>query len=326
MRDTDTDVFLNEEQVAVVHQAAAAVIDNVEKVIVGKREVITLILVALLCEGHVILEDVPGVGKTMLAKSVARSLACAFKRIQFTSDLLPADVTGLNYFNQKTSEFEFLPGPIMANVVLADEINRATPRTQACLLEAMEERQVTVDGVTRPLPRPFLVLATQNPVEQAGTFPLPEAQLDRFLLKVRQGYPSSEAENAIVLRFERQNPLDGLTPVLEGRRLLEMRGLCRRVFVEGSVREYLVNLVRATREHQSIRLGASPRATQGLYNAAQVLAAVRGRVYALPDDVKELAVPVLAHRLVINPEVRLRGKNKDSLVREIVDQTAVPAE
>jgi MoxR-like ATPase len=324
MNNYDAIAKPDEKDIEAVRDLAVGLIDNVAKVIVGKKEQITLVLVALLCEGHVILEDVPGVGKTMLAKAVAMSLHGLFRRIQFTSDLLPSDVTGLNYFNQKTSEFAYLEGPIMANVLLADEINRATPRTQACLLEAMQERQVTVDGETKALPRPFLVLATQNPVEQTGTFPLPEAQLDRFLLKVRQGYPSAEEENAIVLRFERSNPLDKLSAVMTGPELMRMGAVCRRVYVEGSIREYLVTLVRATREHESIRLGASPRATQGLYQAAQALAAIRGRAYVLPDDIKELAVPVLSHRLVVRSDVRLRGRNKAGLIQDILNQVPVP--
>ena len=309
---------------ASISRTVKLLLDNMEKVIVGKRDVLTLALVALLCEGHLILEDVPGVGKTMLAKTVAKSLDCRFKRVQFTSDLLPADVTGLNYFNRKTSEFQFLPGPIMANIILADEINRATPRTQACLLEAMEERQVTVDGDTKILPRPFLVLATQNPVEQSGTFPLPEAQLDRFLMRIRQGYPSFESENAILLRFEKTNPLDDLQSVVGGAELLAMGRECRSVFVETSVREYIVGLVRATREHKAVRLGASPRATQALYRASQALAAINGRNYVIPDDIKQLAASVLAHRLILNSETRLRGKGKENLILEILEQVKVP--
>jgi MoxR-like ATPase len=312
------------EEIGRLHELARRFIDNVEQVIVGQRSSIEMLLVALLSEGHVILEDVPGVGKTTLAKAVARSLRVGFKRIQFTADLLPSDVTGLNYFNQQTGQFEFLPGPIMAHVVLADEINRATPRTQACLLEAMQERQVTVDGETRPLPRPFLVLATQNPVEQAGTFPLPEAQLDRFLLRVRQGYPTFESENRILLRFERTNPLAHLASVVDAEELLAMKDVRRRVRVADKVREYLVAVVRATREHPSIRLGASPRATQGLYTAAQALAAIRGRDFVLPDDVKALAGPVLAHRLVLHAQTRLQGYDKEAVVAQILEQTDVP--
>lgn len=326
MKTPESMETISEKEAGLVQQAASCLADNVEQVIVGKRDVILLVLVALLCEGHVILEDVPGVGKTMLAKSVAKSMDSAFKRIQFTTDLLPSDVTGLNYFNQKSSEFEYLPGPIMANIILADEINRATPRTQACLLEAMEERQVTVDGETRPLPRPFLVLATQNPIEQAGTFPLPEAQLDRFLLKVSQGYPSVEAENGIVLRFERRNPLADMTPVMTGSELMELSRICRLIHVEDGVREYIVRLVRDTREHKDIKLGASPRATQGLYHAAQALAAMKGRTFVTPDDVKELAAPVLAHRLVVRSEALLRGRTKEDMVGEVICRVPVPVE
>ncbi len=315
---------LNDTDVKAIQTAAEELISNVEKVIVGKRDAITLVLVALLCEGHVLLEDVPGVGKTMLCKAVSKSLRCSFKRVQFTPDLLPSDVTGLNFFNQKSCQFQFLPGPIMANIVLADEINRATPRTQSCLLEAMEERQVTIDAETMKLDRPFLVLATQNPVEQEGTFPLPEAQLDRFLLKVKQGYPTQEEEETILRRFERGNPLDDLRSVHTGTELLDFQDKCRRIFVEDSVREYVVKVVRATRSHKSVRLGASPRAAQGLFQASRAFAAMQGRSYVVPDDVKFLAVPVLSHRLIVNSEARLRGGAKERLVQEIVSEIAAP--
>ncbi|MFH1139920.1 MAG: MoxR family ATPase [Pseudomonadota bacterium] len=309
-----------------VARLAGRLIDNILRVIVDKREAVTLLLTALFCEGHVILEDVPGVGKTLLAKSAAKSLNCDFRRIQFTPDLMPSDVTGLNWFNQKTCRFEFSPGPIMANIVLADEINRATPRTQSCLLEAMGERQVTIDGETRPLPRPFLVLATQNPVEQAGAFPLPEAQLDRFLFKIKPGYPTAEAEEEILVRFQTGNPLDRLSAAADGADVLAAREACRVIYVEKTVREYLVRLVRATREHDSIRLGASPRAAQGLYHAAQARAAMDGRCFVLPDDVKALAVPTLAHRLLLKPEARLRGRTKENLVEELVATVPTPVE
>lgn len=312
--------------VSPVKQTAAKLIDNIEKVIVGKSESIKLILVALLCEGHLFIEDVPGIGKTMLAKATASSLDCSFKRIQFTPDLLPSDVTGIYYFNQKTSEFEFRPGPIMANIVLADEINRATPRTQSCLLECMQERQVTVDVTTTPLPRPFLVIATQNPVELEGTFPLPEAQLDRFLLKVRLGYPSEDEEEAILQRFQQENPLDNLTPVVEASELLELQKLCRQVYVEESVRNYIVAIAQATRGHQGIKLGASPRASLSLYLASQSLAAIQGRNYVIPDDVKYLVTPVLAHRLVAKVETKLRGQSAESILEEIAFTTPVPVE
>ena len=309
-----------------IKEMAERFIQNVSKVIVGKRETVELVLVALLCEGHVLIEDVPGIGKTMLAKAVARSLGCSFKRIQSTPDLLPSDVTGIHYFNQKTSEFEFRPGPIMANIVLMDEINRATPRTQSCLLEAMQEQQVTVDLETVPLPRPFMVIATQNPVELEGTFPLPEAQLDRFLLRVDIGYPSEEEEGAILSRFQSSDPLDSLTSVLGGGELLKLQELCRQVYIDISVRSYIVAITRATRSHESIRLGASPRASLGLDMAAQALAAIKGRSYVIPDDVKRLAVPALAHRLIPKTEVRLRGHSLADTINEIVSSIPVPVE
>jgi MoxR-like ATPase len=309
---------------AIVRPQALRLISSVERVMVGKRDQVTLFLVALLCEGHVLLEDIPGMGKTLMAKALARSLEGSFKRVQFTPDLLPSDVTGLNVFDQRDNAFHFRAGPIIANIVLADEINRATPRTQACMLEAMEERQVTVDGETHHLPRPFLVLATQNPLEQEGTFPLPEAQLDRFLMSLGHGYPSEEEEDAIVLRFERENPLDTLEPVMSGAELGSLQALCRRVRVEDTMRRYIIRVARATREQKGVQLGASPRATQRLYTASQALAAVRGRGYVVPDDVKDLAVPVLAHRIVVATEARLRGRSREDLVREAVESVAVP--
>lgn len=306
--------------------AAARLTDNIGKVIVGKQETIKLVLVGLLCEGHLFIEDVPGIGKTMLAKATAHSLGCSFKRIQFTPDLLPSDVTGIYYFNQKNQEFEYRPGPIVANIVLADEINRATPRTQSCLLESMQERQVTVDVATIPLPRPFLVIATQNPVELEGTFPLPEAQLDRFLLKVRLGYPSAAEESEILLRFQQENPLDKLTSVISAAELLELQRLCRQVHVEESVRNYVVAITQATRSHPAVKLGASPRASLGLYQAAQARAAIEGRNYVLPDDVKRLAVPVLAHRVIVKAETGLRGQSAENIVAEIAGSVPVPVE
>ena len=309
-----------------VVEAAERLNNNIGKVIVGKREAIKLVLVALLCEGHLFIEDVPGIGKTMLARATANSLGCSFKRIQFTPDLLPSDVTGIYYFNQKAAEFEFRPGPIMANIVLADEINRATPRTQSCLLESMQERQVTVDIETIPLPRPFMVIATQNPVELEGTFPLPEAQLDRFLLKVRLGYPSQDEEESILIRFQKENPLDSLTSVVDAAELLELQRLCRQVQVEDSVRNYIVTVVGATRHHEGIKLGASPRASLGLYIASQALAAIEGRNYVIPDDVKHLAVPVLAHRLILKAETGIRGQSAENILEEIASATPVPVE
>jgi MoxR-like ATPase len=299
---------------------------NVGKIIVGKKEVIELILVALLCEGHILIEDVPGTGKTILAKTTAKSLGCSFKRIQCTPDLLPSDVTGIHYFNQKTSEFELRPGPIMANIVLADEINRATPRTQSSLLECMQEHQVTVDLLTVPLPRPFLIMATQNPIELEGTFPLPEAQLDRFLLRLKLGYPSEKEEEAILSRFQQTNPLDSLTSVIDSKELLELQEVCRRVYIENSVRSYIVAIARATRNHQSIELGASPRATLGLSLASQAFAAIQGRNYVIPDDVKQLTLPVLAHRIIAKTEARLKGRSMEALINEIVSNVPVPVE
>jgi MoxR-like ATPase len=309
-----------------IADTAKTIVENVKKVIVGKDEVIELMLVALLCEGHVLLEDVPGVGKTMLAKSTAASLGCSFQRIQFTPDLLPSDVTGLYYFDQKAQEFVFRPGPVMTQVILADEINRATPRTQSALLEAMQERQVTIEGVTKPLPRPFLVLATQNPIELEGTFPLPEAQVDRFLLKLKIGYPIERDENDILLRFEREDPLEGLQAVTSPEALIELQRAVRQVRVEDSVREYVVKVARATREHPAVSLGVSPRGTMALYHSAQALAAIRGRDYVIPDDVKELAPHVLTHRIIINPQTRLRGRTPQEVVMDVVDQVPVPVE
>jgi len=302
------------------------VINNINKVIVGKEPVIELVLVALLCEGHVLIEDVPGIGKTTLAKATARSLGCTFRRIQFTPDLLPSDVTGIYYFNQKAQEFLFRPGPVMAQIVLSDEINRATPRTQSALLEAMQERQVTVDVETMLLPRPFMVLATQNPIELEGTFPLPEAQIDRFLLKIKLGYPSEEEENDILLRFEREDPLEMLEAVTFPEELLAMQEAVRSVMVEESVRQYIVKIVRATREHQHVDLGVSPRGALSLYRSAQALAALRGRTFVIPDDVKTLTPSVLTHRIMISPQTRLRGRTPEEVVSEIVNEVPVPVD
>ncbi len=309
-----------------IKDTAAQVKANIEKVIVGKGESIELALVALLCEGHILIEDVPGIGKTTLAKAVARSLGCTFRRIQFTPDLLPSDITGISFFNQKTQEFEFRPGPVLTQILLADEINRATPRTQSALLEAMQERQITVDGETMPLPRPFLVLATQNPIELEGTFPLPEAQIDRFLLKIKLGYPSEDDENAILLRFERDDPLTTLAPVVESPVLLALQDEVRTIHVDEAVRQYIVQVARATRQNAALELGASPRATLALYKTAQALAAIRGRAFVIPDDVKYLAPAVLAHRLLISPQARLRGRNREQIVQEVVATVPVPVE
>jgi len=299
---------------------------NIQKVIVGKDEVIDQTLVAVLCEGHLLLEDVPGIGKTTLARALAASLGFTYRRIQFTPDLLPSDVTGLNWFNQKEQEFEYKHGPIMSQVVLADEINRATPRTQSALLEAMQERQVTIDGVTRPLPRPFIVLATQNPIELEGTFPLPEAQIDRFLMRIAIGYPSEIEENVILERFRANDPLPALTAVTSPGEVLELQEFRRQIKVVEPVREYIVRVARATRDHTDIELGASPRATLSLYQAAQAWAAIRGRDYVIPDDVKQLAPSVLTHRLMVAPQAQLRGRKVEDMIADIVDTVPVPVE
>jgi len=307
-------------------QAAEAFVSNVEKVIVGKRKTIELIFVALVAEGHILIEDVPGVGKTLLAKATARSLDCSFRRVQCTPDLLPSDVVGISYFNQKTSEFEFRQGPILANIVLVDEINRAMPRTQSCLLECMQEQQVTVDLDTILLPRPFMLMATQNPIELEGTFPLPEAQLDRFLLKVELGYPSPEEESAVLSRYQQDNPLEELPSVLTSGELLELQKMCRQVFVEDSVRDYIVAVNRATRTHPDLKLGTSPRASLGLQSASQAIAAMHGRNYLLPDDVKSLAVPVLSHRVIPRTEARLKGRSEKDILEDLLSTVPVPAE
>lgn len=312
--------------VSMIAQTATALRQNIQKVIVGKDDVIDLALIALLCEGHVLLEDVPGTGKTMLAKTVAASVGCRFRRIQFTPDLLPSDVTGIYYYNQKAQEFEFRPGPVFAEILLADEINRATPRTQSALLEAMQEQQVTVDIATHRLPRPFMVLATQNPIELEGTFPLPEAQLDRFLMKVYLGYPTAAQENEIVLRFERSDPLETLSSVVTPAEILAMQTEVRIVRVETSVRDYIVNICRATRSHPDIELGASPRATMALYRTCQARAAIEGRDFVIPDDVKRLAPFVLTHRLMVNPQTRLRGRQPQEIILDVVNTVPVPVE
>jgi MoxR-like ATPase len=300
--------------------------ENVQKVIVGKDEVINLALVGVLCEGHILLEDVPGIGKTTLARALAASLGCSFKRIQFTPDLLPSDVTGINWFNQKAMEFEFRPGPVITQILLADEINRATPRTQSALLEAMQEKQITIDGVTHALPRPFLVMATQNPVELEGTFPLPEAQIDRFLLRVEIGYPSGSEENTILERFRTSVQMPELQPVTDPEEIIQMQIERSSVRIEDSVRDYIVRIARATREHNEIQLGASPRAALALYHSAQAWAAIYGRDFVLPDDVKNMAPHVLTHRLMVSPQAQLRGRVPSQLVGDIVDSIPVPVE
>jgi MoxR-like ATPase len=297
------------------------VIDNIENVIIGKREAIEMVMVALLCEGHVLLEDVPGSGKTMLARSIAISLGIDFKRVQCTPDLLPNDVTGVSIFNQKVGEFEFLPGPVFVNILLADEINRATPRTQSALLEAMQEQQVTVDGVTRSLPRPFLVLATQNPIEYEGTFPLPEAQLDRFLIRLSLGYPNPIDERKILINLRREHPITVLEKVVDGMELLNLQKIIWDIHVDDTLQEYIVALVSATRTHPDLALGVSPRGSLALFKAAQALAAIRGRDHVRPEDIKYLVPVSLAHRLIVNPEAELRGRTAKSILNEILENT-----
>jgi len=301
-----------------VQETAERAIGNIERVIVGKHAEVRLALVALLCEGHILIEDVPGVGKTMLAKALSRTVGCTFRRIQFTPDLLPSDVTGLSIFNQKTQDFEFRPGPIMAQVVLADEINRATPKTQSALLECMEERQATIDGVSHPMPSPFLVIATQNPIEYEGTFALPEAQLDRFLLRIRLGYPKPMEELVILDEQKRLHPIESLQQVVDLDELRQMQAGVKEVYVDQAVADYVIRLVNATREHADVYLGASPRGSLHLYRAAQALAAIHGRDYAIPDDVKQLAVPVLGHRLIVRSQAALREVDNDAIVREVL--------
>lgn len=317
---------LSLEDVALIKTTADRLEESIERVIVGKPEIVRLALVALLCEGHILLEDVPGLGKTTLAKAIARSLGCTFRRIQFTPDLMPADITGINYYNQKIGEFVFREGPLVAQVVLADEINRATPRTQSALLEAMEERQLTVEGVTTRLPAPFLVVATQNPVELEGTFPLPEAQLDRFLIRLKLGYPGEDEEDEILRRFEGESPLESLQPVITGEELTRLAEALRHLHVDPSVRRYAVQIVQATRQDTAFELGASPRGSLALFRTARALAAVSGRDYVLPDDVKTMAPYVLPHRLILSTQARLRGRNADELLGEVLKRVPVPIE
>jgi len=303
---------------------AERVIENLEKVVVGKRQSLELIVIGLLCQGHVLIEDVPGVGKTVMARSLARSLDCSFNRIQFTPDMLPSDVTGVSIFNQQKREFEFRAGPVIGQIILADEINRATPKTQASLLEAMEERQVTVDGVTHVLPKPFMVLATQNPIEYEGTFPLPEAQLDRFLLRVRMGYPTLPDEIRILEGQQLRHPIEALKSVVKVKEILTAIEDVKKVYVSSAIKRYIVDLVNRSRQSDDVYLGASPRGSLALFRTGQARAALLGRDHVLPDDIQAVAVPVLGHRIIVGPAARLREVSADRIVREIVDNLAVP--
>ncbi|HMF12728.1 MAG TPA: MoxR family ATPase [Gemmataceae bacterium] len=303
---------------------ANKLIANMEKVVFGKRQQITLVLVAYFSDGHILLEDVPGVAKTMLARALAQSVGCSFKRLQCTPDLLPTDVTGVSVFNQKTTEFDFRPGPIFAQTVLADEINRATPRTQSALLEAMAEQRVTVDGQGYPLQPPFVVIATQNPIDHEGTFPLPEAQLDRFLIRLSLGYPSPEEEARMLQRLQRGHPIEALQPVASAAEIVACREAVREVHVDDKVRKYLLDIVQATREHDDVHLGGSPRASIALFRTSQALAAISGRNFVLPDDIKRMALPVLGHRVILRPESRLRRVTPASVVNAILAEASVP--
>ena len=304
--------------------AVQRVISNVERVIVGKAEPVTFSLIAVVCHGHILIEDVPGVGKTVLTKAIARSIGCTFKRIQFTPDLLPSDVTGTSIYNQKTGNFEFRPGPIMAQIVLADEVNRATPKTQSALLEAMEESQITIDGVTYRLPEPFMVMATQNPIEYEGTFPLPEAQLDRFMMNIKLGYPKDSDEMNILDTHQYHHPLDDLAQIMTAEELVHIQQQIRTIHVDPSIREYIVAIANATRNHTNIYLGASPRGSLALFRASQALAAMRGRGYVIPDDVKLLTKPTLAHRIIVTPAARVRAVTSTAILDEILQSVPVP--
>ena len=303
---------------------AQEIVENVCTVIVGKNAVIERALAAVIAQGHILIEDVPGVGKTMLAKSISASIGCSFKRIQFTPDLLPSDIVGVSIYNQSTGEFQFRPGPVMAQVVLVDEINRATPKTQSALLEAMEELQVTVDGVTRPLERPFVVMATQNPIEHEGTFPLPEAQLDRFLMRISLGYPTFSEELSVIEQQEQTHPIDELQAVASPGDVTGLQDAAKKVYVDQAVREYIVTLIDATRNHEDVSLGASPRASLGMFRAARGLAIMRDRDYVIPDDVNELAHAVLAHRLLLSPSARMRGLQTAQVIDGLLESVAVP--
>ncbi len=310
--------------ISLVHSFIQRVTDNVSKVILGKERAIQRTLLALLCEGHLLIEDVPGLGKTMLARSIAKSIGCTFNRIQFTPDMLPSDVTGVSVYNQKNQEFEFRPGPIFAQIVLADEINRATPKTQAALLEAMEERQVTIDGVTYPMERPFLVLATQNPIEYEGTFPLPEAQVDRFIMRIHLGYPDRHHEIAILASQLDHHPILDLEQVISREELMQAQEAVKQVYVDDRIKEYIVSLTQATRQHPDVYLGASPRGSLALFKTARALAAAQNREFVLPDDIKELAVPTLAHRIIVSPSARIKNVSSEAILQEILESAPVP--
>ena len=305
-------------------RTAQEIVENVAKVIIGKKPVIERVLAAVIAQGHLLIEDVPGVGKTMLAKSISVSIGCSFKRIQFTPDLLPSDIVGVSIYNQSTGEFQFRPGPVMSQVVLVDEINRATPKTQSALLEAMEELQVTVDGVTRPLDRPFVVMATQNPIEYEGTFPLPEAQLDRFLMRISMGYPSFEEELSVIEGQEKTHPIDLLEAVATSDNVIKLQDAAKDIYVDTAVREYIVSLIEATRNHEDVSLGASPRASLGMFRAVRAIAILRDRDYVIPDDVKELAYAVLAHRLILSSAARMRGLQPRQVIEGLLETVAVP--
>jgi MoxR-like ATPase len=307
-----------------IKSIAEEIMGNVEKVIVGKRQVVKMALIGLLCQGHLLIEDVPGVGKTMLARSLAKSLGLTFSRIQFTPDMLPSDITGVSIFNQVSREFEFRPGPVVSQIVLADEINRATPKTQAALLEAMEERQITVDGVTHLLPVPFLVLATQNPIEYEGTFPLPEAQLDRFFMKIRLGYPAFEDEMRILDDQKHHHPIDDIQQIISAESVVQIQEEIKRVQLATPVKRYIVNIIRMTREHPDVYLGSSPRGSLALYRSAQAKAAMEGREFVLPDDVKALSVAILSHRIILAPSARLRDRTSEDVIGDVIEQVAVP--
>jgi len=314
-----------EADIQSIQTFAQRLLENLEKVIVGKRQTLEQIVIGLLCQGHLLIEDVPGVGKTVLARSLARSIGCSFNRLQFTPDMLPSDVTGVSIFNQATRQFEFRPGPIMAQIVLADEINRATPKTQSALLEAMEERQITVDGTTYALPLPFMVMGTQNPIEYEGTFPLPEAQLDRFLMRVHLGYPMLSDEIRILDLQQLRHPIEDLEVVASVEDLQKAQSEVKKLFVSAPIKRYIVELVRATRDHTDVYLGASPRGSLGLYRAGQARAAILGRDYVLPDDIKYLAPLVLGHRMVLQPAARLRNLTAEQVVTEVLNNLLVPA-